>query len=131
MHDSILTTLTCPTASCRITFEVPAGLKNRAIRDGQTVFCPNGHRIIWPKQSDLDVERKNTEHERKVKSRYQDLFHDAAAERNELLRLVRTCPACGWRSKRRIVEKIRADFAQHLSEQHGLAITEELEESLT
>lgn len=122
--------LTCPTRDCRITFEVPAELKAKAVEKGQAVHCPNGHRIVWPEQSDVDVERKRTEFQKGVTERYRDLYHDKDWELREVRRLLKTCPGCGWRSRRRNIETIRADMAQHLSEKHGMTITEELEEAL-
>lgn len=131
MDPTILTTITCPNEHCRITFSIPDGLKQRAIEDGQTVRCPNGHSMSWPGQSDVEKERKRTEHERDMRDNVEQYLYDSQDEVRDLRQLLRTCPACGWQSKRRRTDRIRADFAQHLSERHGLAVTEDLEEALS
>ena len=68
--------------------------------------------------------------EREWRRRAEHQVFDEMEEVRELKQMLRTCPVCGWRSTKKRADRIRVDFAQHLSEKHSLAVTEEFEEQM-
>lgn len=123
-------TITCPREDCRIHYAVPASMVARAKRDGQSILCPNGHTVYWPGESVEDKLKKRVEDHEQMEERAYEQLNAERDESRELLRMLRECPACGWRSRKLRPDRVRADFAQHLSERHSLAIVGDLAEQL-
>lgn len=119
--------LTCPTKTCRVTFEVPAELRQKAIDKGQSVYCPNGHEIVW-NNGKSRAERKAEERAEEAERRYKDAeaeeerayteLHEERQRLAELAAMLRRCPICGHRSRKQIVERARAELMHHLVEKH-------------
>jgi hypothetical protein len=55
-YSTILTTLTC--GECSIPFAIPSDMHAKALRDGRTFCCPNGHRIGYSETENQRLERE-------------------------------------------------------------------------
>jgi hypothetical protein len=120
--------ITCPDEKCRIRFAIPMTMQSRAERDGQAVKCPNGHGVVW-NGGESDAEREAKQLRKRLASEEEVAFQ-TFDENRSLRAMLRECPACGWRSRKQLPERVRADFAEHLSEKHGLAVVGDLAEQL-
>lgn len=131
--------LTCPRDDCRVTFEVHAELREKAIEKGQSVYCPNGHSIIWnggKSRAVLEAEKRAEEAERQVKRErewrggVEEDYFDADRRCSELAAMLRRCPICGHRSRKIIVERARAELVSHLVGKHGIEISAYMEQTI-
>jgi len=95
---------TCP--ACGVTFAAPARLIESRRADHQSFYCPNGHRMSFPHQTDLEKAQAEIEKYKKLLKQEQSYAAGAMSERNAAQRSLTATKGVLTRTKNRIANGV-------------------------
>jgi Zn ribbon nucleic-acid-binding protein len=115
--------ITC--VRCGVAFAAPSDMLDRRRQDHESFYCPNGHNLSFPQQSDAEKAQAEAEKYKKLYQQEQRYSADAISERNAAQRSLKATKAAHTRTKNRIANGVCpccnrtfANLSEHMHMQH-------------
>ena len=102
--ETTLELITC--VRCGVAFAVPADMLDRRRHDHDTFYCPNGHNLSFPQQSDAEKAQAEAEKYKRLWKQEQAYASDVLSERNAAQRSLKAMKAAHTRTKNRIANGV-------------------------
>lgn len=123
---TLKTTLELTTcAACGITFAAPEHFFTTRRHDHTSYYCPNGHSLWFPQQSDAEKAQAEAEKYKKLWKQEQRYAADVISERNAVQRSLSATKGVLTRTKNRIANGVCpccnrsfANLQRHMDGQH-------------
>ena len=121
--ETILELVTC--VRCGVAFAAPADLLSRRRENHELFYCPNGHSLSFPQQSDAEKAQAEATKYKKLWQQEQAYAAGVTSERNAAQRSLKATKAAHTRTKNRIANGVCpccnrtfANLGEHMHMQH-------------
>lgn len=110
---------------CGVVFAIPGGMYAQRLRDHKLFYCPNGHRLCFRDDTDVDRLKRELERERATRLRAEELrraaLREAEHNADELRRVEKRLRTVRERVKRGVCPCCKRSFVQlarHIATKH-------------
>lgn len=128
--ETTLELITC--VRCGVAFAAPADMLDRRRHDHDVFYCPNGHNLSFPQQSDAEKAQAEAEKYKKLWKQEQAYAANALEERNAAQKQLRATKGVLTRTKKRIANGVCpccnrsfANLNEHMHMEHPDYTTED------